>query len=192
MSAGLPGENALDRAVEAAALVVAAVARTGEDRVGLLTHADKPRQYLRPSRGEVHFRRMAENLAYLRTQPGTFDLPGALDVCTHRLVRNTHVLAFTAMDGPLDPLTAAYARFRARGHRLYLFPPNRAQMYVDIPAAHPAASAWKWAEAEEVASLHRGISKMRAQGIPVFPYDRRGATVQVLTTYSRLRAQGVA
>ncbi len=192
MTAGLPGENALDRAVEAAALVVAAVARTGEDRVGLLTHTDKVRQYLRPERGEAHFRRIAENLAYLRAQGGVFDLPAALDYGTRRLARNTHFLAFTALDGPLDPLPAAYARFRDRGHRLYLFPPNRAQMYRDIDPTHPAISAWKWAEAEEGASLRRGISKMRAQGIPVFPYDRRGASVQVLSTYARLRSWGMA
>jgi uncharacterized protein (DUF58 family) len=192
MSAGLPGESALDRAVEAAALVVAAVARTGEDRVGLLTFTDKVRQYLRPERGDAHFQRIAENLAYLRTQDGVFDLPSALEFGTRRLPRNTHFLAFTALDGPLDPLPPAYARFRDRGHRLYLFPPNRAQMYRDIDPAHPAISAWKWAEAEEVADLHRRISKVRAQGIPVFPYDRRGATVQVLSTYARLRAWGMA
>ncbi|HKV90109.1 MAG TPA: DUF58 domain-containing protein, partial [Thermoplasmata archaeon] len=59
MTAGLPGQNALDRAVEAASLVIAAVARGREDRVGLLTHTEKPRQYLRPERGEFHFRRLA-------------------------------------------------------------------------------------------------------------------------------------
>ncbi|HXQ94409.1 MAG TPA: DUF58 domain-containing protein [Thermoplasmata archaeon] len=192
MMAGLPGENALDRAVEAAALVVAAVARTGEDRVGLLTHTDKVRQYLRPERGEVHFRRIAENLAYLRSRPGEFDLPAALEFCTRRLARNAHVLVFSAMDGPLDQLPPAHTKFRERGHRAYVFPPNRAQMYRDIDAANPAITAWKWAGAEESASLQRSIAKARSEGIPAFPYDRRGATVQVLSTYARLRAWGLA
>jgi uncharacterized protein (DUF58 family) len=57
MAAGLPGESALDRAVEAGSLVTAAVARTGEDRVGLMTQSGTHRQFLRPSRGERYYAR---------------------------------------------------------------------------------------------------------------------------------------
>ncbi len=192
MAAGLPGENALDRAVEASALVIAAVSRSGEDRVGLLIQAAKTRQYLRPERGESHFRRLSENLAYLRPTEGTFDLANALELCTRRLTRNTHVLVFTALDGPLDPLHLAFTRFRARGHRLYLFPANRARMYPAVDPTHPAATAFGWAGAEERANLERRISRVRGEGIPVFPYDRRGASTQVLSTYTQLRAWGTA
>ena len=192
MAAGLPGENALDRAVEASALVIAAVSRSGEDRVGLLIQGGRTRQYLRPERGESHFRRLSENLAYLRPTEGTFDLAGALELCTRRLTRNTHVLAFTALDGPLGPVHNAFARFRARGHRVYLFPPNRARMYPELEAGHAASTAFEWAAAEERSALDHRISRIRGEGIPVFPYDRRGATTQVLSTYTQLRAWGTA
>jgi uncharacterized protein (DUF58 family) len=192
MAAGLPGENALDRAVEAAALVIAAVSRSGEDRVGLLIQSGRTRQYLRPERGEAHFRRVAENLAYLRPTDGTFDLAAAFEICLRRLTRNTHVLAFTALDGPLDPVHGMYTRFRAKGHRAYLFPPNRAAMYPLLEAEHPAATALDWANLEERASLDRRIARLRGEGIPVFPYDRRGAITQVLSTYTSLRAWGTA
>ena len=192
MTAGLPGQNALDRAIEAASLVIAAVARGREDRVGLLTHTERPRQYLRPERGEFHFRRLAENLAYLRPSEGAFDLTAALDLLTRRLARNTHVLAFSALDGASNGLHSVYARFRARGHRLYVFPPHRAEFYPPIQGPEAGAIAFGWAEADERARLDRRIAELRGEGIPTFPYDRRGATTQVLATYGQLHAWGMA
>lgn len=192
MSAGLPGQNALDRAVEAASFVTAAVARGREDRVGLLTFTDRPRQYLRPERGEFHFRRLAENLAYLRPSEGTFDLAAALELLTRRLGRNTHVLAFTALDGPLKELHPVFARFRTRGHHLYLFPPHRDAFYPPVEASQAALTAMRWSEAEERGRLDRCVAEVRGEGIPTFPYDRRGATSQVLSTYRQLRAWGMA
>ena len=192
MVAGRPGENALDRAVEAGSLVIAAVARSGEDRVGLLTGTERPRQYLRPERGEYHFRRLAENLAYLRPEEGQFDLARALETLTARLVTHTHILAFSALDGPVDRLHRAHARFRDRGHRLYVFAANRAAFYPPRVAGLPGGSALRWSEEEERRRLDRRVSELRAEGIPVFPYDRRGAAGQVLATYTRVRAWGLA
>ncbi len=192
MLAGLPGQNALDRAIEAASLVLAAVARNGEDRVGLLSYAGRPRQYFAPARGEFHFRRLAENLAFLQPVDGLFDLGAALDLLTRRLTTNAHVLAFTALDGPLAPVRPAHLKFRSRGHHLYLFPPNRAGFYPPLPEGRAGELALRWAEAEERARLGRSVAELRAEGIPVFPYDRRGATGPVLTAYGRLRAWGLA
>ena len=192
MIAGLPGQNALDRAVEASSLVIAAVARGREDRVGLLTHTDRARQYLRPERGEFHFRRLAENLAYLRPSEGTFRLPAALDLLNRRLSKNTHVLAFSALDGPLESLAGVYARFRTLGHRLYLFPAHRAEFYPPASGPEAAEIALGWAEREERARIARQIAEVRGEGIPIFPYDRRGAIGQVLSTYGQLKAWGMA
>lgn len=192
MIAGVPGENALDRAIEAASLVTAAVARSGEDRVGLMTAAGRPRQWLRPHRGEYHFRLIAENLAYLRPVEGTFDLGAALARLETRLRTNTHVLCFSALDGPLEGIHQTHARFRALGHHLYLFPPNRAGFYPPLAPGHPGAIALGWAEREEHHRLEQRTSELRSVGIPVFPYDRRGATNQVLSTYGQLRAWGMA
>jgi uncharacterized protein (DUF58 family) len=192
MVVGIPGESALDRAIEAASLVIAAVARSGEDRVGLLTQTERPRQYLKPQRGAHHFRLVAENLAYLRAIEGEFNLPGALELLTRRLATTSHVLAFSALAGPLDQLHLAYARFRARGHHLYVFPANPTGFYPPLGADHPGAAPLLWAQKEEHASLERKMSEIRGEGVPVFPYDRRGATTQVLSTYGQLRAWGMA
>jgi uncharacterized protein (DUF58 family) len=192
MAAGLPGETALDRAVEAGSLVTAAVARSGEDRIGFMAQAGSMRQYLRPARGERYFRLIAENLAYARPATGNFDLPSALEFLTRRLGTVSHVLAFSALDGPMAGFHLAHARFRARGHRLYLFPPMRAAFYPAIDPEHPAALPLAWARNEEGSRLGRRVGSLRGEGVPIFPYDRRGATAQVLSTYGQLRAWGMA
>jgi uncharacterized protein (DUF58 family) len=192
MAAGLSGESALDRAVEAGSLVTAAVARTGEDRVGLMTQSGTHRQFLRPSRGERYFRLIAENLAYLRPAAGNFELPATLDWLGKRLSTSTHVLAFTALDGSMENLHLSHARFRGLGHRLYLFPPMRAGFYPALPPGHPAEPALQWARNEESGRLARRLGSLRGMGVPVFPYDRRGAVGQVLSTYGQLRAWGMA
>ncbi|HEV2318080.1 MAG TPA: DUF58 domain-containing protein [Thermoplasmata archaeon] len=192
MVVGIPGENALDRAIEASSLVTAAVARSGEDRVGLMTQIERPRQFLKPSRGAHHFRLIAENLAYLRAVEGEFDLSNALELLTRRLTKSTHVLVFSALGGPLDRLHLSHARFRARGHHLYVFPANAQEFYPPLAEGHPGAAPLRWAETEERAALERKMSEIRGEGVPVFPYDRRGATTQVLSTYGQLRAWGMA
>ncbi|HKV89722.1 MAG TPA: hypothetical protein VJQ43_00805, partial [Thermoplasmata archaeon] len=100
--------------------------------------------------------------------------------------------AFTALDGPLDGLHPVYARFRDQGHRLYLFPPHRAEFYPPLDAPEAAQIALGWAESEERSRLDQRLMELRGEGIPTFPYDRRGATTQVLSTYGRLRAWGMA
>jgi uncharacterized protein (DUF58 family) len=191
MLAGLPGENALDRAVEAASLVTAVVAHSGEDRVGFVTGTERLRQYLRPARGSRHFRLLAENLAYLRTEEGNFELPPLLEGLTRRLTTNSHVLLFSSLRGSLGDLHLAHARFRHRGHHLYVFQPQEAAFYPDSkPSA--GARALEWARREEQDRSAQVASELRAEGIPVFPYDRRGATGRVLETYSQLRAWGMA
>ncbi|MCI4346856.1 MAG: DUF58 domain-containing protein [Thermoplasmata archaeon] len=191
MLAGLPGENALDRAVEAASLVTAVVAHSGEDRVGLATGTERLRQYLKPSRGSRHFRLLAENLAYLRTEEGNFELPPFLEGLSRRLTTNSHVLLFSSLRGSLGDLHLAHARFRHRGHHLYLFLPQEAAFY---PEGQPSAGAraLEWARREEQDRSAQVASELRAEGIPVFPYDRRGATGRVLETYTQLRAWGLA
>jgi uncharacterized protein (DUF58 family) len=192
MLVGLPGQNALDRAVEAASLVTAFVARSGEDRVGLATATNEIRQYLRPSRGARHFRILTENLAYLRTVNGQFALAPALNELTRRLPKNTHVLLFSPLREPLQELHVAYARFRHRGHRLYAFVPQAGAFYPDPSPRAPGLRVLEWAREEEGRRTAALLSDLRGEGVPVFPYDRRGASGRVVETYAQLRAWGIA
>ena len=189
MDAGLWGRNALDVSVEAGALLANLVARSGEDRVGLLAYAGGVFQYLPPGRGPVHFRRLFDNLALAAHRPGSCTITELLDETVRRLTNRTHLFVFSAVDGPSEGIDRAYSNLRAHGHRLYLFVPNRAGFYPE-PPEDGRTSAMGWARAEEAERLRRALASVRAEGIPVFPYDRRGAGDRVLFAYTQVRAWG--
>lgn len=189
MDAGLWGRNGLDVAVEAGALLANLIARTGEDRVGLLTYADGVFQYLAPGRGPGHFRRLFDNLALAAHRPGTCPLPDLLSQATARLRVRTHLFVFSSADQTGPGLDRAYASLRAHGHRAYLFVPERPGFYPDLPTPDPTG-AMAWANAEETARFGAAITAARAEGLPVFPYDRRGAGDRVIFAYTQIRAWG--
>ncbi|HEV2520353.1 MAG TPA: DUF58 domain-containing protein [Thermoplasmata archaeon] len=189
MLAGPPGENILDRACEAATMIAGYAQRSGEDRLGLLTYAGRVRQYLRPARGPAHFRRLYENVGVLGVRPGTFDLGPALDAVGARLRHGAHVLLFSTLDRPLGALERAYAHFKARGHHLYVFLPDLATFY--DPSEDPAFQrALAWATEEDRARLHHVLAELRADAIPTYVFDRRGAGTKVITAYGQMRAWG--
>ena len=189
MDVGVEGRSALDRAVEAGAVVVGFVERSVEDRVGLLTYSGGVHQFLRPGRGAAHFRRVADNLALLSSRPGGFDLAALLEEARRRLTVNTHLLLFSTLSEPLGELHGAHARFIGRGHHLYLFAAEPSGFYP--PVAEPAADQiLRWAEHVDGSRLDRRLALLNAEGIPTYRYDRRGATMKVLAAYSEIRAWG--
>jgi uncharacterized protein (DUF58 family) len=189
MDAGLWGRSALDASVEAAALLVNLVARQAEDRVGLLTYAGGVFQYVPPGRGPAHLRRVVDNLALAAHRPGAFPLADVLAQAVTRLRGRSHLFIFSAVDDPLEGLGPSYASLRAHGHQPYLFVPERAGFYPDPPDADRTA-AMSWARSEESTRFTRSVAEVRARGIPVFPFDRRGAGDRVLYAYSQIRAWG--
>jgi uncharacterized protein (DUF58 family) len=191
MVAGELGHTALDRASEAATLITGYAQRSAEDRVGLLTYSGGVKQFLPPSRGPPHFRKLFENIGLVGPQPGPFDLSKALDEIGERLHHGAHVLVFSALDRPLDDLHRALARFKDHGHHLYLFVPDLSTFY-PAPRDPALAEAVLWATEEDHRRLHRALAELRAEAVPVYTFDRRGATTKVITAYGQIRAWGVA
>lgn len=189
MDAGLWGRNALDVAVEAGALLANLIARTGEDRIGLLTYADGVFQYLAPGRGPAHFRRLFDNLALASHRPGICPLDDLLAQAVARLRARTHLFVFSSVDAAGPRLERATASLRAHGHRAYLFVPHRAGFY---PPALEEDRTWAmaWAREEETQRFHAALSGIRSEGLPVFSYDRRGAADRVVFAYTQIRAWG--
>ncbi|HEV2428625.1 MAG TPA: DUF58 domain-containing protein [Thermoplasmata archaeon] len=189
MLAGEAGENVLDRAAEAATLIAGYAQRGGEDRLGLLTYSGRVRQFLRPSRGPAHFRRLMQNIALVRPHEGEFRLPGALDGVGERLRYGAHILLFSALERPLEGLHRSHARFRARGHHLYVFVPDLSSFY--RPPSDPTfARALSWASEEDRLRRHRALAELRAEAIPAYTFDQRGAAPQVITAYGQMRTWG--
>jgi uncharacterized protein (DUF58 family) len=191
MVAGEVGRTVLDRTSEAATLITGYAQRSAEDRLGLLTYSAGVRQFLPPARGPPHFRNMFENIGLVRPEPGPFELAKALDAVGERLHHGAHVIVFSALDRPLTDLHRAYQRFRARGHHLYLFVPDLTTFY---PAPRDAAliEAIRWASEDDRLRLHRQVAELRAEAIPSYTFDRRGATTKVIAAYGQIRAWGVA
>jgi uncharacterized protein (DUF58 family) len=189
MDAGRWGRNALDVSVEAAALLTHLIGRQGEDRIGLLTFADGVFQYVPPGRSPAHLRRIIDNLALTAHRPGTCPLPELLAEATRRLRHRTHVFVFSAIDPPLTGLGPAYANLRAHGHRPYVFIPDRSGFYPD-PVTDGSGRPMAWAREVERERFHGVLSSVRSEGIPVFPFDRRGAGDRVLFAYTQIRTWG--
>jgi uncharacterized protein (DUF58 family) len=189
MDAGRWGRNALDVSVEAAALLTHLIGRQGEDRIGLLTFADGVFQYVPPGRSPAHLRRIIDNLALTAHRPGTCPLPELLAEASRRLRFRTHVFVFTAVEPPLDGLGKAYANLRAHGHRPYVFIPDRSGFYPD-PSTDGSGRPMQWAREVERKRFHGVLATVRSEGIPVFPFDRRGAGDRVLFAYTQIRAWG--
>ena len=189
MDAGRWGRNALDVSVEAAALLTHLISRQGEDRIGLLTYADGVFQYVPPGRSPAHLRRIIDNLALTAHRPGSCPLPDLLTEAARRLRHRTHLFVFSAVDPPLVGLGRSYASLRAHGHRPYLFVPDRAGFY-PAPETDGSGLPMVWAVDEERRRFHGVLASVRAEGIPVFPFDRRGAGDRVLFAYTQIRSWG--
>ncbi|MGI0132624.1 MAG: DUF58 domain-containing protein [Thermoplasmata archaeon] len=187
MRSGQWGEAAIDRSVDAATVVVHAIARQGEDRVGLLTYVNGVFQYLPPGRGPRQYKRLTDNLALMAVRPGRFDLGDALGQATRRLTQHSHVFSFSPLRGPTQGLAASLARFRSRGHRLYQFVPEIEGFY-PTPTDPVGAEVFDWAADGERRRREAVIAVLQRQGIPVFPFDRGGAAEKVMSAYYRIRA----
>lgn len=187
MHAGLRGESALDRAVEAAILTAETVVKEGDDRIGLLTYTGGVLQYLPPGRGPRHLQRVVDNVALADVHPGAFDLGDAIGQLTDRLRIHAHVLAFTAVPNVGSSFGSEVSRFTASGHRLYLFVPRLEAFYpaLDTPLARDTLP---WFAEEETERRNAALERVREEGLPTFLYDRRGALAQVMSTYQTIHA----
>ncbi len=187
MGAGLAGESALDRSVEAASVLAALVARQGEDRIGLATVSDGIFQFLEPRRaGELTLVRLGDNLAMVAPRPGEFHLPKLLDELRERLTSPTHVYLFSTLTGPMTGLHPAVVQFRRKGHRLRTFVPRLSAFYPE-PEETTGLAALDWARAQERRRLDWTLHVTRSEGIVAQAFDRRGANGVVLRAYGAPR-----
>ncbi|MCI4336231.1 MAG: DUF58 domain-containing protein [Thermoplasmata archaeon] len=191
MAAGPAGATALDVAASAGWVLGGLVERSGDDRVGLASYADRLTAFLPPGRGRRHFTALEERLAMLAPAPEPFDLVRLLDDLSVRLRTHTHVFLFSAGTAEGDRLGPTYRRFLSRGHRLYLFTPDVVRLY---PARSAAADlgATRWAQRLELERLRERLSSLRAGGIPAVRFDARNATRKLLGAYGRVRGWGRA
>lgn len=189
MNAGRVGETALDRACEAGMLLAQYVPRGG-DQFGLLLLDPSLGQFLPPSRGTLHSLKITEALTTAGASPESPDLATLLRALSVRLRRPTHVFVFAPLPEAIGTTMAAFAQFRAAGHRLYLFPPDVAGLYPPFPelARH---ALFEFTATFERAREARLAGTMQSVGIPVYRFDRTGAAPRLLALYQQIHNWGV-
>jgi uncharacterized protein (DUF58 family) len=190
MSVGLPGQAALDKAVEAAQVLIAYVAKR-EDRIGLLGWASGASVFVPPGRGPAHFTTLTRALAAVQVEQRPFDGAGALAFLSGNLKSRTHVIVFTALTDPTSPFRSAYGTFTSKGHRLYAFTPSVGSFYPPVPPGLDDR-ALRIAREVEGRREHGAVQSVHALGIPLFTYEGGGAVDPVVALYTSLRAWGSA
>lgn len=190
MGAGRLSDTALDRACEAGMLLTQYVPRGG-DRIGLLLWGEGGSTFLPPGRGALHTLRLTEALTEASSAGPTPELPALLARLPAQLSQPTHVFAFAPLPGQPERALPPLTTFRAAGHRLYLFPPDLAEMY---PAfSDPTRQMLlERAEGAERRRAHGVRSVLERFGIPVYSYDRQGASAHLLALYQQIHTWGVA
>ncbi|MEM0129182.1 MAG: DUF58 domain-containing protein [Thermoplasmata archaeon] len=189
MAAGPVGATALDRACEAGMLLGRYVPRGG-DRLGLATFRDgRTDRFVPPDRGDHHLMRITEALSTVTTAPGGASLAEVTTELARRLRQPTHVFLFAPAPPDLG-LVPSLASFRRAGHRLYCFSPETADLPEDPsePTGRPYLRLAREAQRELDDRRRKALTR---QGIPVYPYDRRGAVVRLLALYQQIHAWGV-
>lgn len=190
MGAGRLGEDALDIAVDAATVMTNYVMKR-EDRIGLLAYSNKEATFLQPQRGARNIFDMMRIMAVVNTTNAEFDLESSLAYLTKNLKDRTHVFAFATASPPTTKLVHTYAKFVAKGHKIYLFTPETFVMYPpydDFVAERTVALA----QSVDLYRSRETVRALRGLGIPVVTYDSRGATTKVLSLYSMLKTWGWA
>lgn len=190
MAVGVPGSTALDKAVEATQVLAAYVGRR-EDRIGLLAWASGPTTYVPPGRGPNHISVLSRSLAAVQAENKPFRGEGALDFLREKLRSRTHVFLFTGLADPSEPFRVAYGRFSAKGHKLYAFTPSVPSFYPPLPRTIDQR-LFELAKELDARRMNVATTSVRALGIPLFPYERRGAVDPVVELYASVRSWGFA
>ncbi len=185
MGTGELGKSALDRAVEAAALVV----RYGllrDDRVGLLLFADGPDLFVRVGRGTDLAAALRRGLTDAAAGPSTFAPAEAFTFLAGELARPAHLLVFAAPPRWSEPDSEALRQLTTQGHRTYFFLPDLPAMYpkLEDPSGQRVAAIL---DAKEHRTRDHVLRAVEAMGVPVFPFDRDGPTELVAELSVRIR-----
>jgi uncharacterized protein (DUF58 family) len=157
----------LDHAVNAA-LLLAWVAQSQGDRVGLLTFSDGVRSYLSPQRGAVQVSRISQVLYSVEAEFSEADFGAAFAFGAARLNRRSLVVVLTDV---LDPeasseLVQSALRLSTRHLVLIVAMADPGVLAArDAPIAS-SARAYEWAAAEELmAARRRSFEILRRGGV---------------------------
>ena len=183
MATGVGYENALEKAVDAAAHVLRSTFDEG-GRGGALLYGGRPAAYFAPGRGSSHEFRVFRELTGARLGPRASSLAGALDFLKIRLDRPTTLIVFGGVTEDLTRLSTTTATLRSDGHRLYVFLPEPVRMYPEIDDPTDR-TAFEMLVEPETRRVHVAGSALESAGVAVGYFGRDDALGQIAALYAR-------
>lgn len=167
MTAPAGGLDKLDHAINAA-LMLAWVAQSYGDRVGLMTFVDRVTGFIKPERGSAVLRRLTEALYAIDAEYVEPDFGHAMTHLALRLGRRSMIVVLTDVHDPeaSKELVAHCLRLAARHLVLVVAMSDPAVLAArDAPIAG-SSRAYEWAAAEEfVASRRESFELLRRGGV---------------------------
>jgi uncharacterized protein (DUF58 family) len=189
MAMGPAGEEALEKAVEAAAQVLSA-SFDEDGRSGLVIFGDQPTTFVPAGRGSDHEFRVFRALAGAEVDPRPSSAPPTLERLVSLLARPTNLVVFSTLEGDPTRIAAACGNLRRGGHRLYVLVPDAAAMYPDLPDALRRDALGLLLETE--VRRARGVAQsLEAAGVTVGFFGREGAIAQVAALYAQRSIRSV-
>lgn len=191
MTEKIAGQPRLDHAL-AAALLLAEVARSQGDRVGLLSFAGRVQHFIPPGRSLAG--RFADALSDVESKLEEPDYPGAFTFLRRQLQRRSLLVLFTDV---IDARTSAalLAQLTAAGRRHLILAVTLRNTEVEQAATAPAGNetaVYRRAAAEELLTARaRALATMQRQGILVADVEPHEAVPAVINRYLEVKRRAL-
>ncbi|MCC7019468.1 MAG: DUF58 domain-containing protein [Ardenticatenales bacterium] len=181
----------MDYALNAVLLLCYVAARKG-DRIGALTFADAPMQWLAPAGGTAQFHKALELLYAVEGQPVEPDYDAAFAFLQTKLRQRSLVVLFTELTGAVSVDRLVAHVLRLRRHHLPLVV-TVADPSVEALAHQPLSSTESLYErtvAERLlAERAAALSALRARGVATLDVPADRLSVAVIDRYLALKAR---
>ena len=181
----------MDYALNAVLLLCYVAARKG-DRIGALTFADAPMQWLAPAGGTAQFHKALELLYAVEGQPVEPDYDAAFAFLQTKLRQRSLVVLFTELTGAVSVDRLVAHVLRLRRHHLPLVV-TVADPSVEALARQPLTSTealYERTVAERLlAERAAALSALRARGVATLDVPADRLSVAVIDRYLALKAR---
>jgi uncharacterized protein (DUF58 family) len=173
MGIGTPPTTKLEYSIQAAMMICKMADEKG-DSFGVVIFADKVKNYLRPGRGKLQFGKLLETLTDAGSA-GVTSYAGLADYVCNTVRRTTLMILLSDFEGPIDDITLAVRKLRARGHILLAICPFT-PYFEASPQADPALTAVSSAlvaklKREHMKQTRRELMRFGVDCIDVGPKD---------------------
>jgi uncharacterized protein (DUF58 family) len=180
--------------VLSAALVLADVASTSGDRVGLIAFDDAVRSFVAPQKGSAALRVLRTSLNSLDATMSEPDYATAFRLLATRQRRRALVVFFTdVVDVRVARTFAAFAGRSAQRHMLVVVAIQNAELIASArPDTSGALALFRSAAAEElVREREEALGRMRSAGVTVLDVTPDRMAAAVINRYLEIKAHGL-